>query len=47
MQSIFKKLGLADENPGAFCGEWIGGGPVIEKFSPVDGKRLGTRPHRQ
>src|SRR6185295_13086776 len=39
--SLFNKLGLADENPGAFCGEWIGSGPVIEKFSPVDGKLLG------
>src|ERR1044072_4792460 len=37
---ILQTLGLADENPGAFCGEWIGSGPVIEKFSPIDGKLL-------
>src|SRR5881394_3824845 len=40
METILNKLGLADENPGVFCGEWIGSGPVIEKFSPIDGKLL-------
>jgi aldehyde dehydrogenase (NAD+) len=42
MQSILSKLGLAGENRGVFCGEWIGSGPVIEKFSPIDGKLLAT-----
>ena len=37
---ILEKLGLAEENPGVFCGEWIGTGPTIEKFSPIDGKLL-------
>jgi aldehyde dehydrogenase (NAD+) len=41
MQSAFKNLGLTDENPGAFSGEWHGGGEVHEKISPVDGKSLG------
>ena len=41
MQSLFKKLGIAAENPGVFNGEWSGSGPVIEKFSPIDGKPLG------
>lgn len=40
MQSILNKLGITDENPGAFAGEWRGGGDVIEKISPVDGKPL-------
>src|ERR1700682_5119757 len=40
MQSLLNKLGLSDENPGVFSGEWIGSGPVIEKFSPIDGKLL-------
>src|SRR4030081_394822 len=38
--TLFSKLGLSDENPGVFCGEWLGSGPVIEKFSPIDGKLL-------
>ena len=40
MQSILNKLGISDDNPGAFAGEWRGGGNVIEKISPVDGKVL-------
>ncbi len=40
MHDILNKLGLAEENPGAFDGEWRGGGAVIEKFSPIDGKLL-------
>ena len=41
MHSILKNLGLADENLGAFSGEWHGSGEVHEKISPVDGKSLG------
>jgi len=40
MKSILNKLGISDENPGAFAGEWRGGGDVIEKISPIDGKPL-------
>jgi aldehyde dehydrogenase (NAD+) len=40
MQSILNKLGISDDNPGAFAGEWRGGGDIIEKISPVDGKLL-------
>ncbi|MGI8437694.1 MAG: L-piperidine-6-carboxylate dehydrogenase [Chthoniobacterales bacterium] len=40
MNDILKKLGLAEENPGAFDGEWRGGGAVIEKLSPIEGKLL-------
>ncbi|MEO5721331.1 MAG: aldehyde dehydrogenase family protein [Chthoniobacterales bacterium] len=40
MHDTLKKLGLAEENAGAFDGEWRGGGAVLEKFSPIDGKLL-------
>ncbi len=40
MQSVLQRLGIAEENPGAFDGEWRGGGEVIEKISPIDGKLL-------
>jgi aldehyde dehydrogenase (NAD+) len=40
MQSLLNKLGIGAENPGVFNGEWSGSGPVIEKFSPIDGKLL-------
>jgi aldehyde dehydrogenase (NAD+) len=38
--ALFGTLGISDENLGVFCGEWRGGGDVIEKISPVDGKLL-------
>ncbi|MDQ3118008.1 MAG: aldehyde dehydrogenase family protein [Verrucomicrobiota bacterium] len=40
MQSVLERLGVAGENAGAFYGEWRGGGAVLEKFSPIDGKLL-------
>ena len=40
MHPVLEKLGIAEENPGVFCGEWRGSGPTIEKFSPVDGRLL-------
>jgi aldehyde dehydrogenase (NAD+) len=42
MQSIFQKLGLGDDNPGVFSGEWGGSGAKIDKISPVDGQRLAS-----
>jgi aldehyde dehydrogenase (NAD+) len=38
---IFPQLGLDESNPGVFAGEWMGGGPWIEKRSPIDGTLLG------
>ncbi|MDQ5979362.1 MAG: aldehyde dehydrogenase [Verrucomicrobiota bacterium] len=42
-KAIFPKLGLSAKtaNPGVFWGEWGGSGPVIDKFSPIDGSLLG------
>jgi aldehyde dehydrogenase (NAD+) len=42
MQSVFEKLGLADDNHGVFFGEWRGGGAKIDKISPIDGQRLAS-----
>jgi aldehyde dehydrogenase (NAD+) len=42
MQSVFEKLGLAEDNPGVFDGEWRGGGAKIDKISPIDGRRLAS-----
>src|SRR4051812_42196608 len=42
MQSILERLGIADQNDGVFCGTWRGSGPVLEKISPVNGKRLAS-----
>ncbi len=44
MQDILKRLGLADENSGAWAGarELPGSGPVIESFNPATGKRIAS-----
>ena len=39
---ILKTLGIADNNPGGFAGEWIGSGPDLEVTSPADGSRIAT-----
>jgi aldehyde dehydrogenase (NAD+) len=38
MHTWLRKLGLQKINPGVFCGEWRGSGPVVERTSPIDGK---------
>src|SRR5437868_4900662 len=42
MQSVLERLGIAEENHGVFCGTWRGGGPKIDKISPIDGKRIAS-----
>src|SRR2546421_10554268 len=42
MQPVLEKLGITDENPGVFDGEWRGGGAKIDKISPIDGRRLAS-----
>src|SRR5712691_11621854 len=42
MQSGFEKLGLREENPRVFAGEWRGGGAKIDKISPIDGTKLAS-----
>lgn len=32
-----EKLGIDEANPGVFCGEWLGNGPVAECRTPIDG----------
>src|SRR6266404_9151295 len=39
---ILRKLGLESANPGAFCGEWLGGGKLLKSSSPIDCKLLAT-----
>jgi aldehyde dehydrogenase (NAD+) len=42
MHSVLSKLGIENENAGGFCGEWLGGGDLLESVSPVDGAVLGS-----
>jgi aldehyde dehydrogenase (NAD+) len=38
MEAWLEKLGLDAVNPGVFCGDWRGGGPLVESVSPADGR---------
>ncbi|HVM51341.1 MAG TPA: aldehyde dehydrogenase family protein [Candidatus Acidoferrum sp.] len=38
--ALLKKLGLGAENPGVFCGDWLGSGKALESVSPIDGQAL-------
>src|SRR5882724_4122487 len=42
MSGILRKLGLEGDNPGAFCGEWLGGGKLLNSVSPINGQPLAT-----
>src|SRR5215472_13423759 len=42
MQPVLEKLGLANDNPGVFDGEWRGGGAKIDKISSIDGRRVAS-----
>src|SRR5439155_23232236 len=39
---VLRKLGLEGDNPGVFCGEWLGSGRLLKSISPIDGKLLAT-----
>src|ERR1035438_7145460 len=40
--ALLKKLGLRADNPGVFCGEWLGSGKPLKSVSPIDGSVLAT-----
>ena len=40
--ALLKKLGLQTNNPGVFCGEWLGSGKPLPSVSPIDGHLLAT-----
>jgi len=44
MTSVLEKLGIGEENPGVFAGEWSRsrGSAKIDKISPIDGGRLAS-----
>jgi len=42
MYDFLKRLGIEDMNLGGFAGEWVGSGPVLDVFTPVDGSRIAS-----
>jgi aldehyde dehydrogenase (NAD+) len=42
MRDLLRSLGIDDENPGGFDGEWLGSGELLDSVSPIDGSRLAS-----
>jgi aldehyde dehydrogenase (NAD+) len=42
MYDFLKALGIEEQNPGGFAGEWIGGGDELEVTTPIDGSVIAT-----
>jgi aldehyde dehydrogenase (NAD+) len=42
MRDLLRSLGIDDENPGGFGGEWLGSGELLDSVSPIDGSRLAS-----
>ena len=42
MADILKKLGIGENHPGGFAGEWVGSGPTLEVTTPIDGTKIGS-----
>jgi aldehyde dehydrogenase (NAD+) len=41
-EQILSALGIEDQNLGGFAGDWVGSGPVIDVYTPIDGSRLAS-----
>ena len=39
---ILRALGIEDVTPGGVAGEWVGSGPTLDVFTPIDGTRIAT-----
>ncbi|MDP2957041.1 MAG: aldehyde dehydrogenase family protein [Longimicrobiales bacterium] len=37
-----RSLGIEDTNLGGFAGTWVGSGPALDVFTPIDGSKLAT-----
>src|SRR6266478_4339462 len=40
--NLLRRLRLKDANPGAFGGEWFGGGKLLNSVSPINGQILAS-----
>jgi len=42
MYDFLQRLGIEDVNLGGYAGEWIGTGPMLDVFTPVDGTKIAS-----
>ncbi len=41
MYDFISRLGIEEVNLGGFCGDWMGSGPSLPVYTPIDGSRIG------
>lgn len=41
MYDFVSRLGIEEVNLGGFCGDWMGSGPSLPVYTPIDGSRIG------
>ncbi len=42
MYDFLQRLGIEDVNLGGYAGEWVGTGPMLDVFTPVDGTKIAS-----
>src|SRR5690349_18695796 len=42
VEQVLGRLDLHPQNLGSFCGEWLGGGALLDSRSPINGKIIAT-----
>jgi aldehyde dehydrogenase (NAD+) len=42
MHDLLNRLGIEESNHGGFSGEWVGSGPVLDVYTPLDGSKLAS-----
>lgn len=41
-EKILRSLGIEDVNLGGFAGTWLGSGPLLDVYTPIDGSKLAS-----
>jgi aldehyde dehydrogenase (NAD+) len=42
MYDFLQRLGIEEVNLGGFAGEWVGSGPLLDVYTPVDGTKIAS-----
>jgi aldehyde dehydrogenase (NAD+) len=42
MHDFMQRLGIEEVNLGGFAGEWVGSGPLLDVYTPVDGTKIAS-----
>ncbi len=42
MYDFLERLGIEETNSGGFAGDWVGSGPILDVFTPIDGTKIAS-----